>query len=68
MVRKMKTQRARAQYRKRKYLAEPPFAWIKSVMGFRYFSVRGVEKVTAEWSLACLAANLRRMNHLMVWT
>ena len=68
MVRKMKTQRARAQYRKRKYLAEPPVAWIKSVMGFRRFSVRVVEKVTAEWSLACLAANLRRMNHLMVWT
>jgi transposase/IS5 family transposase len=68
MARKMKTQRGRRQYRKRKYLAEPPFAWIKSVMGFRRFSLRGVEKVTAEWNLACLAANLRRMNHLMGWT
>lgn len=68
MARKMKTQRGREQYRKRKYLAEPPFAWIKSVMGFRCFSLRGVEKVTAEWSLACLAANLRRMNHMMEWT
>jgi IS5 family transposase len=68
MARKMKSQRRQAQYRKRKYLAEPPFAWIKSVMGSRRFSLRGVEKVTAEWSLACLAANLRRMNHLMEWT
>ena len=67
MARKMKTQRARAHYRKRKYVAEPPFAWIKSVMGFRRFRLRGVEKVTAEWSLPCLAANLRRMNHLMEW-
>ena len=61
------TQRARAHDRKRKYVAEPPFAWIKSVMGFRRFRLRGVRKVTAEWSLACLAANLRRMNHLMEW-
>ena len=68
MAKKMKTPSAQNHYRKRKYLGEPPFAWIKSVMGFRRFSVRGVEKVTAEWSLACLAANLRRMNHLMEWT
>ena len=59
MARKMKTRRARRHYRKRKYLAEPPFAWIKAVMGFRRFSVRGHPNVTNEWTLTCFAANLQ---------
>jgi len=67
MAKKMKTARARNHYRKRKYLAEPPFAWIKSVMGFDRFSLRGVEKVTSEWDLACLAANLKRMHRKLAW-
>ena len=67
MAKKMKTARAQNHYRKRKYLGEPPFAWIKSVMGFDRFSLRGVEKTTSEWDLACLAANLRRMHWKMEW-
>jgi IS5 family transposase len=68
MAKKMKTERAKKHYRKRKYLGEPPFAWIKSVMGFDQFSLRGVDNVTSEWSLACLAANLKRMHRKLVWT
>jgi len=67
MAKKMRTARARKHYRKRKYLGEPPFAWIKSVMGFDRFSLRGVEKVTSEWDLACLAANLKRMHGKVAW-
>ena len=67
MARRMKTQRGQANYRKRKYLAEPPFAWIKRVMGFGQFSLRGVGNVESEWDLACLAANLKRMHGMMVW-
>jgi transposase len=67
MARKMKTKRARNHYRKRKYLGEPPFAWIKSVMGFDRFSLRGVEKVSSEWDLACLAANLKRLHGKLAW-
>ncbi len=67
MAQKMKTDRAKQHYRKRKYLAEPPFAWIKSVMGFNRFSLRGFAKVTSEWDLACLAANLKRMRGKVVW-
>ncbi|WP_155999695.1 transposase, partial [Thioalkalivibrio sulfidiphilus] len=33
-------------------------------MGFRRFSVRGLEAVTGEWNLVCLALNLRRMQRL----
>ena len=67
MARKMETQRARNQYRKRKYLAEPPFAWIKHVMGFDRFHLRGIEKVSHEWELASLAANLRRLHGKLAW-
>ncbi len=67
MQRKMKTKQGKDQYRKRKYIAEPPFGWIKSVLGFRSFSLRGLSKVGGEWNLVCLAVNLRRMGGQMTW-
>jgi transposase len=68
MARKLKTQRGRTRYRKRKWIAEPPFGWIKSCLGFRSFSLRGHEKVYAEWNLVSLAVNLRRMSERVAWT
>lgn len=68
MKRKLATKKGHAQYRRRKYLAEPPFGWIKSCLGFRQFSLRGIAKVGREWMLMGLAMNLRRMNAQMVWT
>lgn len=68
MARKVRTKRGRAQYKKRKAIAELPFGWIKNVLGFRQFSLRGFDKVEGEWSLVCLAANLRRMNLKMAWS
>jgi transposase len=67
MVRKMKTKRGRDRYRARKHIGEPPFGWIKSVLGFRQFSLRGIDKVTGEWDLVALAVNLRRMNGKIEW-
>lgn len=67
MKRKLATKIGSARYRRRKCLAEPPFGWIKSCLGFRNFSLRGVAKVGAEWSLMGLAMNLRRMNQQMEW-
>lgn len=66
MKAKLETKRGRARYRRRK-LGEPPFGWIKAVLGFRAFSLRGVNKVTSEWDLVCLALNLKRLNHMMAW-
>jgi hypothetical protein len=40
---------------------EPVFGIIKSVMGFRQFLLRGLEKAKGEWTLVCLAWNLKRM-------
>ncbi len=43
-------------------IAEPVFGWVKQVLGFRTFSLRGLEKVEGESDLVCLALNLKRMN------
>lgn len=67
MARKLGTKRGRKRYAKRKHVGEPPFGWIKHVMGFDRFSLRGLRKVNAEWNLVTLAANLRRLNGKMVW-
>ena len=61
MLKKLRTKRGRARYKKRKGLVEPVFGWVKNVLGFRAFSLRGLRKVAGEWSLVCLALNLRRM-------
>jgi transposase len=61
MQKKLATKRGRARYRKRKAIVEPVFGWVKRVLGFRAFSLRGLRKVDGEWNLVCLALNLRRL-------
>jgi len=68
MAKKMRSARGQREYRKRKYLGEPPFARIKSAMGFDRFSLRGLTKVACEWDLACVAANIRRLHRTLQWT
>jgi transposase len=67
MVRKLKTKRGRKRYRARKHISEPPFGWIKNVLGFRRFSLRGLDNVRCEWDLITLAVNLRRLNGKIQW-
>ncbi len=45
--------------RKRKQIAELPFARIKQGMGFRRWTVRGLENVRTQWSMLCVALNLQ---------
>lgn len=61
MAHKLKTRAGRACYALRKQTVEPVFGIIKSVMGFRQFLLRGMDKVQGEWTLVCLAWNLKRM-------
>ena len=68
MHRKRRTKRSRKIYKRRKVIAEPPFGWIKSVMGFRSFSMRGLTNVDGEWNLVALALNLRRMSSRLAWS
>jgi transposase len=49
----------------RKQLAEHPFGTIKRWMGYTHFTLKGLEKVRAEWSLITLAYNLKRVMNLV---
>jgi transposase len=66
MQAKLQTERGKADYRKRKWIAEPPNGWIKNVLGFRQFSMRGLHKAQAEFKLVCMALNLRRMGAMQL--
>jgi transposase len=61
MAHRLKTPEGRALYALRKQTPEPVFGIIKSVLGFRQFSLRGLDKVRGEWSLMTLTWNLKRM-------
>ena len=58
---KLETEDAKALYKKRKQTVEPVFGIIKSAIGFRRFSLRGIGKAATEWTLVTLAYNCRRM-------
>ena len=61
---RLRTPEGRAKYKLRQQTVEPVFGIIKSILGFRQFLLRGLQKVELEWQLVCLAYNLKRL-HLM---
>lgn len=61
MREKLRTDEGRQIYAKRKQTVEPVFGIIKSVMGCRQFLLRGLAKVSGEWSLLSLAYNIKRI-------
>ena len=62
---KLSTPAGRAANAERKWLSEAPNGWIKHVLGFWRFSLRGLAKVRGEWDLVCLALNAKRLHALM---
>jgi len=65
MAYKLKTAIGTAIYRARKFTVEPVLGIITEVLGFRQFSLRGVEAAAGEWCLVCLAFNLKRFHTLV---
>ena len=61
MRHKLKTVEGRKVYAQRKSTIEPVFGIIKHVLGFRQFFLRGLEAVSAEWTLVSIAWNIKRM-------
>jgi hypothetical protein len=61
MQHKLRTEAGHAVYKMRKAIVEPVFGQIKEQRGFRRFSLRGLEKVRAEWKLVCATANLLKL-------
>ena len=64
MADRLKSDVGRARYRRRKAIVEPVIGWIKEILGFRRFSLRGAAKVRGEWNLVCLAVNLKRWHRI----
>ena len=61
MAYRLKTPDGRKLYALRKQVPEPVFGIIKSVMGFRQFLLRGLDRVRGEWSLVTMAWNMKRL-------
>ena len=61
MTHRLATPEGRQLYALRKQTPEPVFGIIKSEMGFRQFSLRGLDGVKGEWNLVTLAWNIKRM-------
>ena len=66
MAYKLRTEIGQAIYRLRKCTVEPVIGIIKAVLGFRQFSLRGLDPADCEWCLVCLAFNLKRL-HTLSW-
>jgi len=65
MKHRLQTIEGKAIYAQRKSIIEPIFGIIKHVMGFRQFMLRGFKKAQGEWSLICMAYNLKRLHTIM---
>jgi len=61
MAHRLKTPEGRKLYALRKQTPEPVFGIIKAALGFRQFSLRGLDKVRGEWSLVTMAWNIKRI-------
>jgi transposase len=64
MAHRVATKAGRARYKLRQQTVEPVFGIIKEAMGFRRFSLRGLAKVSLEWTLVTLAYNVRRLHRV----
>jgi len=61
MLHCLATPEGKKLYAQRKHIPEPVFGIIKSVLGFRQFLLRGLDKVRGEWSLVTMAWNVKRI-------
>jgi hypothetical protein len=76
MAYKRRTQIGQAIYRLRKCTVEPVTPALitagasvgisKAVLGFRQFSLRGLDLTAGAWCLVCLAFNLKRLHTLSI--
>jgi len=61
---RMKTKAGKAKYKLRQRTVEPVFGIMKSVLGFRRFLLRGLGKVSVEWTWVTVAYNLKRLHRM----
>ena len=66
MAARLASDTGRARYRRRKAIVEPVLGWIKEVLGFRRFMMRGLARARGEWNVVCLAVNLKRLHRIQM--
>lgn len=62
MERKLLTKRGRVLYRRRGQTVEPVFGQMKETQGADRFMVRGLTACAGEWTLHCVAHNLKKLH------
>jgi hypothetical protein len=62
MVERLATEHGAAVYAKRKTTVETVFGNIKANLGFRRFSMRGLDATSSEWRLVCTVHNLLKIH------
>ncbi len=65
MIAKLKTNPAKTNYKKREQTIEPVFGILRTAIGFKAFSLRGIGKVKAERQRLTLACNCKRKAKLI---
>jgi transposase len=65
MLHRLRTPEGRKIYALRKCTVEPVFGILKRAMGFRQFLLRGHQKASGEYLLACMAWNIKRLNAMV---
>ena len=61
MTASLQSEEGKAAYRHRKAIVEPVFGQMKEILGFRRFSLRGLQLARGEWRLMCTAHNLLKL-------
>ena len=65
MNEKMEQESSKEVYKKRKQIVEPVFGQIRN-SGFRGFLLRGLKKVSGEFSLVCAVHNFKKITRAVL--
>lgn len=60
-LKKLLTKKGNKEYKKRMHTVEPPIGNIKFNLGYRYFLLRGLNKVKGEFNLMCIAHDIKKI-------
>jgi len=58
---KVRTEKGKAEYARRKVIVEPVFGQMATLQNARHLLLRGVEAATDEWLVLCACHNLRKL-------
>jgi transposase len=62
---KLLSKEGNEEYKKRMHTVEPPFGNIKFNLGYRYFLLRGTDKVKGEFGLMCIAHDIKKIMNFL---